>query len=148
MSRIATSVASFSWQRAAVRRACSSGVSRGSVLSSSRCSLLTLRVQPETLDLRGDGRLDEAVDRLAARPTLTDLGRRNRDRLELEEEDAVGRREASARLAQLLVGDARPHRHPEARELEHALGALPPVEVGELVAADDEDRVPQPPGFE
>src|SRR5919106_2822183 len=115
MSRIATSVASFSWQRAAVRRACSSGVSRASVLSPSRCSLLTLRVQPETLDLRGDGRLDEAVDRLAARPTLTDLGRRNRDRLELEEKGAVGRREASAPLPQPPPGGAPPPPPPPAR---------------------------------
>src|SRR5919106_1224896 len=105
MSRIATSVASFSWQRAAVRPACSSGVSRASVLSPSRRSLLTVRVQPEALDLRGDGGWDETVDRLAARHALADLGRGNRDRPKLEEEDAVGRREASARLAQLLVGD-------------------------------------------
>ena len=44
-------------------------------------------------------------------------------------------------FAHAVVGDARPHRNAEPDELEDALGALPLPEVGELVAADDEDRV-------
>ena len=44
-------------------------------------------------------------------------------------------------LAHAVVGDARPHRDAEPDELEDALGALPLPEVGELVAADDEDGV-------
>ena len=61
-----------------------------------------------------------------------------------EERDAVGCGESSARLAQLGFGDARPHRHTEAHELEDALGFLPAREGCELVAADDEDRIVQP----
>ena len=45
------------------------------------------------------------------------------------------------RLAHTVVGDARPHRHAESRELEDTLRALPLPEVGELVAADDEHGI-------
>ena len=49
--------------------------------------------------------------------------------------------EASVCLAHAVVGDARPHRDAELDELEDALRPLPLPEIGELVAADDEDGV-------
>src|SRR5205823_7052360 len=46
-------------------------------------------VEPEPVDLGGDRRRNQAVDRLAARDPRTDVGRRHVERLDLEEADAV-----------------------------------------------------------
>src|SRR5262245_63830973 len=70
-----------------------------------------------------------------------DVVRGNRRRRHCEEGDAVGCGESRARLAQLGFGDAWPHRHPEWHELQDALRVLPVPEGGELVAAEEEDRV-------
>ena len=43
--------------------------------------------------------------------------------------------------AHAVIGDTRPRGDGEPRELEDALGALPPRKVHELVRAEDEDRV-------
>ena len=119
MSRMVTSVASLSWARPAMRCACSSGVS-GSPAPGRRTSRVargstTVAVEPKLLDQTGDGRRDQAVDRLAAGDAGAQVAGRDRDRLELEERDAVGAGEPGAHLVEPVVRDARPGRDGEAR---------------------------------
>ncbi len=59
-----------------------------------RRSLLGCRVQTESRDRLGDRRRHELVDRSAARDARSDVRRRDRDRLELELEHAIGLRQA------------------------------------------------------
>src|SRR6266545_27110 len=121
MSRMTTSLASLSWARPAIRRACSSGVSRS--------------------DLRVDGRGHEPVDRLAPSNALPDLLRGDGHRLDLEEEDPLGAGKAGEDVVELPPGIAGTARDAQPRELEDRVRLLPLREVGELVGADQKDGV-------
>src|SRR5581483_5288507 len=89
MSRMTTSRASLSWARPAMRRACSSDVSRFRLLDGTNPSLAIASVEPTTRDLGRDRRGNEPVDRLATRDASPDLARGHVERLDLEELDAV-----------------------------------------------------------
>ena len=132
-----TSSASFSPARAAIRRACSSEVRALSVATKS--GRQPRPVKPVFLDVPGDGRRNEAVERLAGLRATADLGRGNRMGLQFEDLDAWrgGRRRVTR-----TRGD------PEPRQLEHPLRVLPGRECGQLVGADQEDRVVVAGGLE
>lgn len=87
------------------------------------------------LDRLGDGRRDEAVDRLAARDPLAHLARRDRRRRELERQHAL------AVAGQVSWGEARTRSDGEAHVTQDLVGLLPRREGGPLVGAHDEDRV-------
>src|SRR6187431_299761 len=148
MSRMVTSVASLSWARPAMRCACSSGVS-GSPAPGRRASRFegtTVAIEPNLLDHACDGRRDEAVDRLAAGDARSQVAGGDRDRLELEEGDAIGVLEARADVLEPVVRDARPGRDGESHVVEDAVRLAPGREVGELVRAEEEhDAVAVPP---
>ena len=72
----------------------------------------------------------------------------DRQRLELEEEDALRPRDPRQRLLEPLDGIAGTRRDAEPRQLEHPVWLLPAREVQQLVGADQEDRVVEPAGFE
>src|SRR5438128_1996810 len=105
-----TSRASFSWARPAMRRACSSDVSRFRLLASgpgaSLAGQAVRSIEPEPLDLARDRRRDEAVDRLTACHACADIARRDLDGLDLEEADAVGPGERPEHGAEQLAGVA------------------------------------------
>src|SRR5438132_14042927 len=104
MSRMTTSCASFSWARPAIRLACSSGVSVSSVPScSTKESLAWVSVETQRLDQVGDGRRNEPVDRLAACHAVANLARRDRNRLDLEQLDALGLREPAKDFVERLA---------------------------------------------
>src|SRR3990170_9119504 len=125
ISRIVTSVASFSWQRAAVRRACSSGVSAVSrpLVLVLGLSLLGARVQTQARDRVGDLRRDETVDRLSQTHAFAYARGRDRHGRHLEGHDPVRRRQPLAGVADALVGYSRPHCDGEANEVEDSLRA-------------------------
>src|SRR5918994_6260886 len=142
MSRITTSRASLSCAMPAMRRACSSGVSRSSLLivwfasSSSGVSVAGTPVEPSARYLRLDRRWNQPRQRLAAARAGAQVAGRDRRRVDLEEDDTplvLGRHRGRI--------DAAPRRDTELDELEHAVGLLPGREVAVLVRADQEDRV-------
>src|SRR5262249_12720767 len=144
MSRMTTSRASFSWARPAMRRACSSVVSLFGLPLGSAASLAGRpggSVEASALDRRGDRRRGGPVDRLAARDALPDLARRDRHGPDLEEEHALWTRQLREHGIEALPRVAGPSCNPQAGEVEHAVGVLPAEEVGELVGADEEDRL-------
>src|SRR5262245_44597807 len=106
MSRITTSSASFSCARAAMRRACSSGLSVGSVSFvrvRSQCIPSPRTVQTPLPDQAGDGVGDEAVDRLPGGHGSANVPGSGRIRGDLEVDDAV--------VLALLTGIAGPGRN-------------------------------------
>src|SRR5438445_328095 len=133
MSRITTSLASFSWARPAMRRACSSDVSRFRLLRRATAASLAAPpappIEPEPLDLGGHRRGDETVDRLATRHAVADPPRGDVDRLDLEERHPVGPGDLGQHPLQPVARIAGPCRDTEPRELEHAVRVLPAQEV-------------------
>src|SRR6266550_7497338 len=132
MSRMTTSCASFSWARLAMRRACSRDVSVASAPFGLRpkCSpVLAISVEPEGLDQLGHGRRYDPVDRLASADAVTDLARRDRHRLDLEQLDAIRPRQLLQDRVQSLARKARSRCDSDPREREHAFGILPGEEV-------------------
>src|SRR6266508_156416 len=133
MSRMTTSRASFSWATLAMRRACSSGVSRSGLLSGCR---LSVAVQAPVLDLAGDRLGNQSVELLASAGALAQVARRNRRRVDLEEANAsLVLRHDRRPLHSGSGGDA------ERNPLEHRVRLLPRGEVAVLVCAQQEDRV-------
>src|SRR5438105_2071 len=120
-----TSRASFSWARPAMRRACSSDVSRFRLRASGPPASLAGRadrsIEPEPLDLARDSGRDEAVDRLAAGDASADLAGRDLDGLDLEEADAVGPRERAEHRLEQLAAVAGAGGNAEPGQLEHAV---------------------------
>src|SRR5437867_10731257 len=138
MSRITTSRASLSWAMPAMRRACSSGVSGSSnpFLDASVAAVQALlRDQP-----CHRGR-NQTIDVFAPLDTVANVARRDVDRLDLEEEHALGPRELHEDVVEPFARIPRSRGHGEPRLVEHALRILPGREVTELVRADHEDRV-------
>src|SRR5919197_1451077 len=127
MSRITTSCASLSWAMPAMRRACSSGVSGSSVPFCSARSVAS--VQPLLRDQLCHCGRHETADILPARDALADVARRDRERLDLEEEHALGPRQLFEDVVEPLAWIAGASRNTEARAVEHALGVLPGEEV-------------------
>src|SRR4051794_10390700 len=125
MSRMRTSSASFSWARAAMRRACSSE------------SKLRLSVEMVLADEGCDGRGDEAVRRLA-RP---DRRRRCPVRLDFEEMDALGPAQAFEDGVEPLARETGPGADGELGQVEDRVRLLPRREVAELVGAEHEQRL-------
>ena len=78
-------------------------------------------VQPEPLDLGGDRRRHELVDRPPARDPLADLGRRDVERRDREQLDPLGARQRGEHRSSASAVDAGPGRDAEPRELEHPL---------------------------
>src|SRR6266508_4022659 len=125
MSRMTTSRASFSWATLAMRRACSSGVSRSGLLSGCR---LSVAVQAPVLDLAGDRLGNQSVERLASAGALAQVARRNRRRVDLEEANAsLVLRHDRRPLHSGSGGDA------ERNPLEHRVRLLPRGEVAVLI---------------
>src|SRR5690348_4361349 len=121
MSRITTSRASFSWARPAMRRACSSDVSRFRLLRWIAASLAAesaAAVEPEPPDLGRDGSRNEAVDRLAAGDAGANPPRGDVERLDLEDFDAIRAFQLPQHLVQTLPRVAGPGRYAELRQLE------------------------------
>src|SRR5437870_2317881 len=105
MSRMTTSLASFSWARPAMRRACSSGVSRSDLRVG--LNVLSLAaVEAAAGDFGCHRRRHEPVDRLPAGDPLPDLARGDGNRLDLEEEDALGLRQPGEYALERLAGIA------------------------------------------
>ena len=69
-------------------------------------ALLAVSVEPKGLDQLGHGRWYEPVDRLAAADAVTDLARRDRHRLDLEQLDAL--RPRIIKCAVTVIGDGIP----------------------------------------
>src|SRR6185436_8176211 len=130
-----TSCASLSWARPAIRRACSSGVR----VSSSPLAVVVsvAAVEAVLLDRACNSRRDEPVQRLAACDPLAHLGRGDGRRGELEGQDAVAVMVEVGRRMAGTCADC------EAYVAQHLVGVLPGREGRALVAADDEDRVPE-----
>src|SRR5687768_11948034 len=139
MSRIVTSVASFSRQRAAVWRACSSGVSSVSLASSSKSvrSLLGRRIETQARDSLGHARRKNVCNRFAARNPSANPGRGDRNRLQLELDDPVARGEPLADARDVVARNARTHGDRKPNELENAPWGLPALEGCELVGSED-----------
>src|SRR5215831_13423963 len=144
MSRITTSRASFSWARPAMRRACSSDVSRFRLLRWIQASLTVAPVEPKRRDLGRDSGRNEPVDRLAARDPLANVARRHVQRLDLEEGHTVWTLERGEHAVEALLRETRPGRDTEAGQVENAVRLLPGQEIGELVGSDQEDRFVEP----
>src|SRR5712691_9069952 len=136
MSRMTTSCASLSWAMPAMRRACSSGA-RERMLAA---------VEAEHLDQLGHCRRNEPLDRLAARNAVADLTRRDRQRLDLEEQHSLRLLQPLEHAVESLARIPGPRRNSEPRVFEHALRILPREEVAELVGADQEQRIAPSPG--
>src|SRR6266540_1109988 len=151
MSRITTSCASFSWARPAMRRACSSDVSvasdpfRG---ARSVAGSLVVEVEPERMNQLCDRRRDESVDRLSRGNPVANLARGDRQRLDLEQLDAVGPGELRQHRVEAIVGIARTRRDSKPSTGDNALRILPGQEVAELVGADQEERIAPAPRLE
>ena len=132
-----------------MRRAVSSELRSGSSLRSDRPKAyprprtVNAPIQLEPSDLGLDGRRDEAGDRVAGREALADVGRRDGQRLDLEERDPLGAFEPREHVVEARAVDARTGRDAEACKLEHPLRLLPREEARELVRADEEDRIVQ-----
>src|SRR5437660_550562 len=103
MSRMTTSRASLSWAMPAMRRACSSGVRAGMLAT----------VEAELCDQHGNRRRDEVVDRLAASNALADVARRDVERLDLEEQHALGLRQLVEHRVETLARVPRTRRYRE-----------------------------------
>src|SRR5436190_695818 len=144
MSRITTSCASLSWAIAAMRRACSSGVSESS--SPFGCGRSVPTVEAVLANQLGHACRHEIVDRVAARDTVADVARRNGQRLELEEQHTLGVREPLEDGVEALARVAGARSDAETSKLEYALRILPRQKVAELVRADEEQRVAPAPG--
>ena len=151
MSRIATSVASFSWQRAAIRRAVSSGVSlRASFrrLRSPQCSPAREPIEPAALDL---GRHAGGTRPSSGSPRAT-RSRISEDETGNGSSGKNSTRSGWARLREHVVEHvpriAGPRGDAEPRQLEHALRPLPVEKRCELVGADEEDRIVEPERLE
>src|SRR3954467_4776955 len=125
MSRMSTSSASFSWARAAMRRACSSE------------SKLRLSVEMVLADEGCDGRGDGAVRRLPC----PDRRRRRPIRLDFEEMDALGPAQALEHGVEALAWETGPGPDGELGQLEDLVRLPPREEVAELVGAEDEQRL-------
>ncbi len=156
MSRMTTSSASFSWARAAMRRACSSGVRAGSVSwrgigrsVAANGGRQSAAVEAALLDQRRDRGRDEPVERLARGGEAADVARGGRVRLDVEEEDAL-RLRAASRAPRRAAARGKPGRVATASRvaLEHRVRLLPRREVAELVGADHEQRVVEGLGAE
>src|SRR5690349_20235259 len=145
MSRMTTSLASFSAAYAAIWLACSRGVRRSASFSRSlsQCSRRLRRrqapVEPEPLDEACDRGWDERIERLAARRAGAQLGRGERPRLDLEEADALGAGEPPEHRVDPAARVAGPGGDAELDVLEHGVRLLPGREVAELIGADQED---------
>ena len=98
-------------------------------------------IQAEALDLGRDRRRYEVVDRQPRRDPVADLRGGDGERRDREQLDAVGPRQRGDDALEIAQVGARPRRSADARELEHALGAHPGRERGELVGADQEDGI-------
>src|SRR6266550_1270986 len=146
MSRMRTSLASFSWARSAIRRACSRGVRLGKGPRS-----LGIRVSPVEagdLDLAGDGVWNHSRDRFAARRTFAHRRRGDIDGRDFEELDAIGALQRGEDWLEALARIAGPRRNRQAGLLEHSVGLLPREEGGELVCTDEEKRIDEIVGTE
>src|SRR5581483_10234765 len=143
MSRMTTSSASFSWTRAAMRRACSREVSwESSSVIANQCSPVLRTVKPTFLDQTRDGRRDELPDEPGGRcDERAHLSRRGGIRLDLEEDDPLGTGELREHVVELPLQIAGPRGDGEPRPFEHFLRLRPREKAEELVGADDEDRV-------
>ena len=75
------------------------------------------------------------------RHPVADLGRRDRERLEREELDAVRPGKRREHLVEHTLRIAGPGGDPEACQLEHSLRRFPGEEGREFVGADEEDGV-------
>ena len=143
MSRIVTSVASFSWQRAAVWRACSSGVRSVSLASSSKSvrSLLGRRIETQARDCVGDAPREHIVDRLVACDARANLRRGDRNGVHLELDDPVVRGEPLADGRDVVARQRPDAWRPQAeRARGRALGTSSSRSC-ELVRAEDEESI-------
>ena len=134
MSRITTSSASLSWAMPAIRRACSSESNCPSAYPERR------GVQPASFDLRPDGFGDEVVDRRARRNQPSNVARRDRNRLDVEELDPV----RPAKLGQNWSSFSADSRAAWRRRGGRARGSRPARArsgTSRTVGADEEDRV-------
>src|SRR5438270_1674409 len=105
MSRMRTSCASLVWARPAMRRACSSGVRAG---SGPFFAASLAAVEAELGDRFGHRGRDEIVDGLAPRHEVAHVARGDRQRLDLEEADAVRSSEALEHTVEALSWISRP----------------------------------------
>ena len=75
---------------------------------------------------------------------LAQVAGRDRQRLDLEEEDALRARQPVEHRVEPLAWIAGPRRNHQPRPLQHTLRILPVEEVAELVGADHEQRISPP----
>src|SRR2546425_11202579 len=129
MSRMTTSCASFSWARPAMRRACSRDVSVASdPFGLGRSVARAVPVEPKGLDQLRDGWRHQAVDRLAAGDVIANVTGRDRHGLDLEELDPLGTGESLQYRLEPVARVAGAGGDPEAGQVEHRIGPLPPQE--------------------
>src|SRR5262245_5627104 len=108
----------------------------------------SLRVSPvkaEPVDLRSHRRGHEPVQRLAASSAFTDLRGRDRNLGDVEELDALRSLETGEDRLQRLACEARASGNAEANLLQNTVGVLPGEEARELVRADEEKAIAEPP---
>src|SRR5437763_3018482 len=133
-----TSCASFSWARPAMRRAGSSDVK-----TCAKCSRASqASIEPERLDQLRNRVRNQVVDQLAARDALANFARRDRQRLDLEELDALRTRELRQHRIEAVARVARARPDGQTRPRDHSFRVLPRQDVTELVGADPKQRFP------
>ena len=142
MSRISTSLASFSWARSAIRRACSSDVRWSNAPGS--LGIRVSPVEPSPLDFPGAPRPEPSRRRLAAADAGADLAGGDSAAGIVEELDPLRTLELRENGLERLGRVPRPGRDAEPRQPQHLVGLLPGWKRGELVGADEEDRVGEP----
>src|SRR4029453_3379748 len=123
MSRITTSLASFSGARAAIRRACSRDV-RGSKAPYS-VRIRVAAVKAHTLNFPRHGVRNQPAERLPPLHPPADLAGRDVRRGDLEELDAFWPFEALQDGVEHLGCVPGTRRHPEPRQLQHLVRILP-----------------------
>src|SRR5919109_3027488 len=142
MSRMSTSLASFSWARSAIRRAWSRDVRWGKAPRS-----LGIRVSPVqggNLYFPGDRVRKQLAQVLAPSDAVADVRRRGVHGRDLEELDPIRSLQLREDRLEPFPGIAGTSRHAQPGELEHAVRVLPGEEAGELVRPDEEKRIVEP----
>src|SRR5438552_9730686 len=112
-------------------------------------SLVPVSIKAQLRDLCDNRGRDEAVDRFSPPDQVANLVRGDRERLDLEELDAIGPAQPGQHLLEDLAGIAGPRGDAEPGELDDVLRAVPDLEEAcELVGADKEERILEAPGLE
>src|SRR5918911_4704303 len=139
MSRMSTSLASFSWARSAIRRACSRDFR--SVCAPRWLEIRVSPVEAGDFDFPRDGLRNQARDRLRCDDAASDLARGDVERRDLEELDAVRLLELGEDVLERLARVSGPRRDAEPRAAQDLIRLLPRRKRGELVGPDEKDGV-------